>query len=97
MAGANESPLAKKPITIGVAIADRLPIKLNTPPVRPSNRAGAKVETNDQVIDASPLPKNASARNAITNGVDSTKLAPMIEVEISNPPIIGNLRAKPTE
>ena len=97
MAGANESPVARKPITIGVVIADRLPMKLNTPPVSPSSRAGARVETSDQVIDARPLPKNASARNAITSGVESTKLAPMIEVEISSPPMIGSLRAKPTE
>ncbi|MNL52426.1 hypothetical protein D3C87_1756020 [compost metagenome] len=71
-------------------------MKLNTPPVSPSKRAGANVETSDQVIDASPLPKNANARKAITNGVDSTKLAPMIEVEISKPLMIGNLRANPT-
>ncbi|MCY1187612.1 hypothetical protein D9M73_286110 [compost metagenome] len=96
IAGAKESPVARKPITIGVAIADRLPMKLNTPPVSPSKRAGAKVDTSDQVIEARPLPKNANARKAITNGVDSTKLAPMIEVEISRPLMIGNLRAKPT-
>src|SRR5476651_1861338 len=96
MAGAKESPVARKPMTMGVVIADRLPMKLKVPPVNPSKRAGARVETSDQVIDASPLPKNANARKAITNGVESTKLAPMIEVEISNPPMIGSLRAKPT-
>src|SRR3990167_5850827 len=83
-------------MTIGVVIADRLPMKLNTPPVNPSNRAGASVDTRDQGTEASPLPKNANARKAITSGVDSTKLAPMIDVEISKPPMIGNLRAKPT-
>src|SRR5471032_137342 len=96
MAGAKESPVARKPMTMGVVIADRLPMKLKVPPVSPSNRAGARVETSDQVIDASPLPKNASARKAMTSGVNSTKLAPMIDVEISSPPMIGSLRAKPT-
>ncbi len=84
-------------MTIGVVIAARLPMKLNTPPVSPNSRAGARVETSDQVIDARPLPKNATARNAITSGVESTKLAPMIAVEISRPLMIGNLRANPTE
>ncbi len=67
------------------------------PAGQPKQSRRARVDTSDQVIEARPLPKNASARKAITSGVDSTKLAPMIEVEISRPLMIGNLRAKPTE
>ena len=47
-------------------------MKLNTPPVSPNRRAGARVDTSDQVIDAKPLPKNANARNAMTHAVEST-------------------------
>ncbi|ESD96566.1 hypothetical protein HMPREF1614_03459 [Escherichia coli 908624] len=39
----------------------RPPAKLNTPPVKPIRRIGAREETSDQVIEAKPLPKNASA------------------------------------
>ena len=75
---------------------DRLPTKLNTPPVRPSSRTGASADTSDQVIEASPLPKKATARKKMTQGVESVKLAPIMDVEISRPRMMGSLRARPT-
>ena len=57
---------------IGTAIPDRLPKKLNTPPVSPSSRSGAMAETSDQVIEASPLPKNASVMYAMISAGVST-------------------------
>ena len=83
-----------KPITIGVQMDDRLPTKLNTPPVRPSSRTGASADTSDQVIEASPLPKKATARKKMTQGVESVKLAPIMDVEISRPRMMGSLRAQ---
>ncbi|KAG1167736.1 hypothetical protein G6F35_017638 [Rhizopus arrhizus] len=96
MAGAKLSFDTRKPITIGVQIDDRLPTKLKTPPVRPKRRTGASVDTSDHVIDASPLPKKATARKNITHGVESVKLAPIIDVEIKRPRMMGSLRARPT-
>ena len=75
---------------------DRLPTKLNTPPVRPSSRTGASADTSDQVIEASPLPKKATARKKMTQGVESVKLAPIMDVEINRPRMMGSLRARPT-
>src|SRR5258708_1176289 len=83
-------------MTNGAEMADRLPTKLNVPPVRPSILSGAREVTNDQVMEAKPLPKNASAMKKITQLVESVKLAPMMQVDISNPETIGSLRAKPT-
>ena len=73
---------------------DRLPTKLNTPPVRPSSRTGASADTSDQVIEASPLPKKATARKKMTQGVESVKLAPIMD-EINRPRMMGSLRARP--
>lgn len=39
----------------------RPPTKLNTPPVRPIRRIGARDDTSDQVMEAKPFPKNATA------------------------------------
>src|SRR5471032_99293 len=80
----------------GVETAARLPTKLNTPPVRPSMFGGASDVTRDHVMDAKPLPKNATAMKKMTQLVESVKLAPMMLVDISRPEMIGNLRAKPT-
>ena len=74
MAGAKLSLDTSKPITIGVQMDDRLPTKLNTPPVRPSSRTGASADTSDQVIEASPLPKKATARKKMTQGVESVRI-----------------------
>ncbi len=38
---------------IGTVMPERPPMKLNTPPVRPSRRCGAIADTSDHVIDAS--------------------------------------------
>jgi hypothetical protein len=70
---------------MGVAIADRLPMKLNIPPVSPSSRSGASADTGDHVIDASPLPKDAMDRNTITIAVESVKLAPIIATSATGP------------
>src|SRR6516162_1842607 len=81
----------------GVAIPDRLEMKLNVPPVSPIRDLGATWEISDQPIEAMPLPKKASAMKAITSSGDSTKLAPMIHDERSRPKMIGVLRAVPSE
>ncbi len=82
---------------MGVAIDDRLPMKLNIPPVSPSSRSGASAETSDHVIDASPLPKNAMDRNTITMAVESVKLAPIIATVSNRPTMIGPFRATPRD
>src|SRR5215217_5701995 len=84
-------------MTIGTVIPDRLPKKLNTPPVRPISRWGAMADTNDQVIDARPLPKKASARNPTIAAGSLTKFAPTMLVESRRPTTIGTLRAVPSE
>ena len=68
-AGAKFPPLAKKPITIGTMIEAKPPIKLKTPPVKPTKCLGASVETNTHVIEARPFPKNAIAINMIMRDV----------------------------
>src|SRR5690606_41689865 len=96
MAGAKLSWVTRKPITMGVQIDDKLPTKLNTPPVRPSRRTGARVDTSEQVMDARPLPKNATARKQMTQAVEAVKLAPIIAVELSRPRMMGSVRDRPT-
>ena len=53
-------------MTKGVAIPDRLEMKLKVPPVSPISRRGATWLTSDQPMLAMPLPKKASAMKAIT-------------------------------
>ena len=74
---------------------DRLEMKWNGPPVSPINWGGATLEISDQPMLAMPLPKKASAMNAITSSGASTKLAPMMELYSSRPQMIGDLRAQP--
>lgn len=64
-AGLKSPSLTRTPITIGTITPDSPPIKLNTPPTNPIKFFGAREETNTQVMEASPLPKNASVRNKI--------------------------------
>src|SRR3954452_18748719 len=91
--GAKLASVTIRPMMIGVAIDDRLPMKLNIPPVSPMSRVGARAETSDQVMDANPLPKNAIDRKTMTRVVDSVKLAPSMAVVSSRPVMIGPLRA----
>src|SRR5258708_40231096 len=66
--------LTSTPITIGTAMADRLPMKLNIPPVRRIRLFGASAETNAQVIDAMPFPKNA--RSAVHDRLQARRHRP---------------------
>ena len=47
----------------GTETEDKLPMKLNAPPVTPIKCFGANNETNTQVIEAIPFPKKAIAIN----------------------------------
>src|SRR5436189_905139 len=84
-------------MTIGTVIPDRLPKKLNTPPVSPSSRSGAIADTSDQVIDASPLPKNARAREPTIIAGSFTKYAPTMLVDSRSLVTMGTLRAVPSD
>ena len=59
---------------------DKLLIRLNTPPVRPSKRVGANADTNDHVMEAKPLPKKASAKKIkmAVKQLAVTKLTPAL-------------------
>ncbi len=63
---------------------ERPPNRLNTPPVNPISRSGASAETYDQVIDAIPVPKNATARNRMMSGGLSTNWAPTMRTDSGN-------------
>src|SRR5271169_141671 len=89
IAAAKPPYLTITPITKGVIVPPRFPQKLKTPPVRPSSRLGAIRDTSTQVIEANPLPKNATVRKNITQPGLSTKLAPTTHVDRSIPPMIG--------
>src|SRR5215471_21727853 len=81
----------------GVAMPDRLEMKLKVPPVSPIRGLGATWEISDQPIDAMPLAKKASAMKAITSSGESTKFAPMMQDERSRPKMMGVLRAVPSD
>lgn len=61
----------RKPMTIGVAIDDRLPMKLHNPPVNPVRCSGASADTSDHVIEAKPFPKKAIDINTMTHADES--------------------------
>ena len=90
-----KSPVAltMAPITIGVMIPAKLPIKLKTPPARPTARIGAISPTVVQMVAAIPLPKKAKVMKAITASGVLAKLAPMIVMVMIRPVTIGVLRA----
>src|ERR1700761_8320394 len=79
----------------GVAMPDRLEMKLKVPPVSPISGLGAIWEISDQPMDAMPLPKKARHMKAITYSGRSTKFAPMMLEDKSRPKMMGVLRAAP--
>ena len=81
----------------GVITAERPPIKLNTPPVKPIRRLGASDATSDQVIDANPVAKKAIDINTTTIVVDWKNSAPIMVLVKSRPVIIGVFRAVANE
>lgn len=71
-AGAKLPPLTKNPITRGTTTEERLPMKLNTPPVRPIKGLGAKAETKIHEMAAKPFPKKAMVIKRMISAVLST-------------------------
>src|SRR5262249_1565584 len=77
------------PTMMGTRMEGRFPKKLNTPPVRPSRRFGAREETMTHAMDEKPFPNEEIVRNVITAVWLFTKFAPTMLVDSNRPKMMG--------